>query len=728
MTRRLGNSLRAEIATLRTRLGEAEEALRAIRAGDVDALVIGERVYRLQGAETPYRLLIEEMGEGACMLMENGTILYANRRLADMLGAPLEKIVGSRLRHWVVDEDLAAYEAWLVQGRDNPTKGELRLRGSDNRSVPALISLGMLEMPEAHALGMVVTDLAERKRIEAELRSGNRALRMISACNQALIHAGNEADLLNGICQSIITEGGHLFAWFGYAEHDEAKTVRVAARAGRDEGFLDQAAITWADTERGRGPTGTTLRTGVSTTCAHVRTDPQFAPWRAAALQSGFESSIALPLKAADGVVFGALSIYSGRPDAFGEKETRLLFSLASDLGYGLGVLRIRDEHQKSEIALRLSEQRFDLAVRGSAAAIWDWNVGTGDCYFAPRYRELLGYSQIEFPNRIETFFNLLNPDDAAHVREALAAHFSAGRRPFNETFRLRAKSGEYLWFRSQGQAVYDAEGRAGRMVGAASDITEQKQAQAEILKLNQELEQRVRERTSELQTANAELEAFVYTVSHDLRAPLRAIDGFSRILQEEAAAKLDDEARDNLERVRTASQHMGNLIDAVLRLSRLTRGELRRTQVDLSALALDVFGELRRQEPQRAVEVSVQPGLVVNADPSLIRSVLENLIGNAWKFSSRQPKPKIDFGRLAGACPPVFYVRDNGVGFDQAYSGKLFGVFQQLHRAGDFSGTGVGLASVQRFIHRHGGRVWAESEVGKGATFFFTLEPAAIP
>jgi light-regulated signal transduction histidine kinase (bacteriophytochrome) len=210
--------------------------------------------------------------------------------------------------------------------------------------------------------------------------------------------------------------------------------------------------------------------------------------------------------------------------------------------------------------------------------------------------------------------------------------------------------------------------------------------------------------------------------VSHDLRAPLRRIDGFSCILQEDYGDRLDDEGRENLERIRASSQHMSQLIDDMLLLSRVTLAELRRSPVDLSELARVVSEGLHASEPQRSVEWVIEPDLIVHADGHLMRIVFENLLGNAWKFTSHQPAPRIEFGRMKRDGAWVYFVRDNGAGFDAQYADKLFKAFQRLHTESEFPGTGIGLATVQRVIHRHGGRVWAEGEPDHGATFFFTL------
>jgi light-regulated signal transduction histidine kinase (bacteriophytochrome) len=232
-----------------------------------------------------------------------------------------------------------------------------------------------------------------------------------------------------------------------------------------------------------------------------------------------------------------------------------------------------------------------------------------------------------------------------------------------------------------------------------------------------------------ELEVTNRELEAFSYSVSHDLRAPLRSIDGFSQILLEDYADELDEEGKDYLGRVRAASQRMGRLIDDLLGLSRVTRGTMRRERVSLSALAEEVARELEEANPERRIQFSAQGGLEVWGDPRLLRVALENVIGNAWKFTEKQPEARVEFGhseKLSDTSRvPVYYVRDNGAGFDMAYAGKLFGAFQRLHDANDFEGTGIGLATVQRVVRRHGGHIWAEGEVGRGATFYFTIPPS---
>jgi len=257
-----------------------------------------------------------------------------------------------------------------------------------------------------------------------------------------------------------------------------------------------------------------------------------------------------------------------------------------------------------------------------------------------------------------------------------------------------------------------------------------------ELRRYATELEQRVAERTQELQerheavrrnaaellAANQELDAFAYSVSHDLRAPLRSIDGFSHVLLEDYAAQLDQAGRDSLQRVRAASQRMATLIDDLLKLARVTRAEMRTEVVDLSGMARDIVAELQRATPERHVEFAIAPGLEARGDPRLLRVALDNLLRNGWKYTAKQPRPQIEFASTNVNGERAFVVRDNGAGFDMKYADKLFGVFQRLHSAAEFEGTGVGLATVRRIITRHGGRIWAEGAVDRGATFYFTL------
>ena len=364
---------------------------------------------------------------------------------------------------------------------------------------------------------------------------------------------------------------------------------------------------------------------------------------------------------------------------------------------------------------LRLA-RLIDLAndavyIRGEDGTVGYWNRGA---------ERLYGWSQEEALGR--------RPDDLLRTRspvptpELIAA---VGRdRYWEGELTQTCRDGRRIvvasrWVLDQGSTP---RGAPDRILQIDSDITARKAAEEESRALNAQLEQRVRDRTAQLEETNQELEAFTYAVSHDLRAPLRGILGFTGALVEEYGPGLDDQARHWCERILAASRRMGQLIEDLLRLSRTTRGELDVGPVDLTAIAQGIADDLRAVEPGRQVEFVIAPGLVATGDARLLRIVLENLLGNAWKFTNRHEHARIEFGAEPSQGAPAYFVRDDGAGFDGSAADRLFRPFQRFHRDGEFPGTGIGLATVKRIIHRHGGTIWADSAVEQGATFRFTL------
>ncbi len=384
-------------------------------------------------------------------------------------------------------------------------------------------------------------------------------------------------------------------------------------------------------------------------------------------------------------------------------------------------ILRDVTERRHAEEALRQSESSLKQAQRLAGIGNWKWDLRADRHVWSEEVYRIYGRDPSLPPAVYPAVKEYFTPESWTRLAAAVETAMAKGI-PYECDAEVVRTDGRRHWITARGEPTRATDGTVIELHGTVQDITERKHAEEEIRQLNETLEQRVIQRTTQLEAANKELEAFSYSVSHDLRAPLRSIDGFSQALLEDYPDKLDEDGRHYLARVRAGTQRMAELIDDMLQLSRVTRAEMRRETVDLSALAESIVADLKRMEPQRRIETVIESGLQAEADPRLLQIALANLLSNAWKFTGRRPAARIDLGALDSGNEHAFYVRDNGVGFDMAYVGKLFGAFQRLHAMSEFPGTGIGLATVQRIVHRHGGRVWAEGAVNEGATFYFTL------
>lgn len=383
---------------------------------------------------------------------------------------------------------------------------------------------------------------------------------------------------------------------------------------------------------------------------------------------------------------------------------------------------------QAVEEALRESEAQLRAVLENTTEGVVVSDLEGRTIYWNRAALRMHGYASMDecrhlLPEFADTF-ELSTPDRAVlPLDQWPLSRVLRGEQLANWEVRVRRTDTDLQLVVVYGGAVIrDAERQPLLALVTIGDITERKRAEDEVRALNEELEERVAIRTAELEAANRELEAFSYSVSHDLRAPLRSMEGFSANLLKLYEDQLDERGRDYLRRVRAAAQKMGVLIDDILNLSRAGRVEMHPRRVDLSAMAREITDELLGSDPNRKVEFRIEEGLSALGDEHLLRIVMHNLLSNAWKFTSKQPRALIEFGGAHEQGRGVYYVRDNGVGFDPAYADKLFSPFQRLHTEDEFPGTGIGLALVQRVVRRHGGRVWAEAAVGEGASFFFTL------
>jgi PAS domain S-box-containing protein len=357
------------------------------------------------------------------------------------------------------------------------------------------------------------------------------------------------------------------------------------------------------------------------------------------------------------------------------------------------------------------------LAQKAAEIGSWDWNLQTGELVWSEQIEPIFGLKKGEFEKTYDSFLEMVHPEDRQFVTESINNCIKK-EAEYDIEHRIVWPDKSIHWVKEIGDIITDETGKPKRMLGIVMDITKDKETEENIIRLNEKL----LSHATELEVINKELEAFSYSVSHDLRAPLRSIDGFSQAIMEDYSEKLDREGKDYLKRVKNAAQQMSDIIDDLLKLSRITQHKVDQEKIDIADLSRKIINEFKRNDSKRKIKVKIQDNLVVNGDRHLLEMALKNLISNAWKFTSKKPNAEIEIGRTKKADKDVYYIRDNGAGFDMKYAEKLFVPFQRLHKKDEFKGTGIGLGIVARIIHRHGGHIWGEAEEGKGAVFYFTI------
>ncbi len=802
--------------------------------------------------EIDFRTLVENSADPILRYDRDCRRVYVNPEIHRISGKPIESLIGHKPSDGQLLSDSEAEKLTTAIHRtfDNDQACHTDFEFIDLNG--DLHSYDMLLIPEHDADGKVKTvlgiarDITERRQAEQELHRLNRELQAISNCNQSLLMATDEQELLNEICNIICKQAGYLFAWVGYAENDVAKTIKPVAWAGVGGDYIANTKLSWSGAEHDQVPAGIVIRSGEPIYVENFEDSALMTPWKQNALEHGYHSGIALPLKNENGQPFGALLIYSGEKKSFNLAEIRLLEELAADMAYGITNLRARAERQRVTEALQASEhlqrllldsltqqvfykdldsryiacnltfahglgmepedivgksdfelypqelaeryrvddravmasgeardieepyevggQRFwvhtvktpirdttgnvtgilgifwDITEQKNAAqelersqaglseaqriahlGNWELNLTNNELIWSDEIYRIFEIDRAKFGASYEAFLDAIHPDDRDMVNKAYTESVKY-KLPYNIVHRLLMPDGRIKYVNEKCETYYGEDGKPTNSFGTVHDITEIRQAEEKIHKLNQELERRVTKRTAELEDANKELEAFSFSVSHDLRAPLRAIDGFSHILLEEYAETLDDEGKRLLSVVRDNTVRMGQLIDDILKFSRAGRLEINFSQIDMEEMAHDVFNELSLSIDASGLQFEIESLPQARGDSAMIRQVLVNLFSNAIKFSSTQETPRIQVGATITENEIIYFVKDNGVGYDMQYMDKLFGVFQRLHDTAEFEGTGIGLAIVKRIITRHGGRVWAEGKVDEGATFYFSL------
>jgi PAS domain S-box-containing protein len=676
--------------------------------------------YQVEFARNAARFLnlVESANDAVLFVGAEGRLMVVNRKAEDLYGYSrdeLLRMVIDDLRAPEVREETALRIAEVEEGRG--ALFETVHVAKDGHHIPVEVSTHREALEGSDVYFLIVRDVSARKADQRRILTLNRLLLTISEVNQLIVRERDPDRLLAEACRILVEHGEYRMAWIGLTEPPTGM-VRPVASAGRVEGYLDDVDIRFDDTPTGRGPKGTAIRERRPVIANDWITDAVVGPWRERGLERGYRASATVPLLAGE-VALGALTVYAGDPGVFDGEVVKLLVELTADLAFALQALET--ERQK-DVALRaLSESE-----RHYHSLFTNMLEGFAYCKMLFEVDRATDFVFLEVNEAFEALTGLNDvvgrkvTDVIPGIRETNPELFeiygrvaATGRPDRFETF-VGALG---IWF-----AVSAYSPQRGRFVAIFDNITDRRKAESEVQELNRELEARVQARTAELQAANEELEAFSYSVSHDLRAPLRAIDGFSRVLVEEFGPRIDDEGRRLLGVIRANTQRMSQLIDDLLAFSRVGRHGMQRAPVDMAAFAREAFGEQLPEAARARVTLNVGALPNVDGDPAMLRQVWANLLSNAVKFSAPKEKPVIEvFGEVDGE-DAVYHVRDNGVGFDMQYADKLFGVFQRLHTTREFAGTGVGLALVQRIVQRHGGRVWAEGAVGEGATFSFAL------
>ena len=639
---------------------------------DITERRLAERA--LGESELRYRTLIDNMLEGIMVVDNQDAIIFLNPNMAAMLGYTIQEMMGRPLFDFMSEEEAERARIRLERRRRGIREQfDAEFLRKDGTLVYAAVAAAPM-MEGGKYMGAIagIIDITERRKAEEAVRESEERLRAI------LDNMGNPV----------------------YMRDIEGRLI-----------FVNNIVLKMVGAKAKEELYGKTI---FDLFAPEVASDLQRTDLEAMAAEGPLQVEEKVPFH--DDGVHDLITMKFALKDSKGDK-------------YALcGVVTDITSLKRAEDALRKSEQGLREAQRIAHIGSWEWDIINKHVDCSEEVYMIFGWPKDEPPS-YENLIYSIHPDDRSRVRMAVMEVLKGERFAIDSRIMRPDGSGRRAYL--QGELLRDPSGNPLRMIGTVQDITERKMAEDEVIKLSRELEKRVEERTMELKkameglaAANREIETFTYTVAHDLRSPLRLIDGFSMLLLKKQKERLDHDGQDQLDRIRGAVKRMGQLIEDLLNLSYVMRAEVSCEKVDLSALVWAITSDLMKASPERAVKLKVEEGLVARGDKKLLRMVLENILGNAWKFTSKTPEALIDFcaaGQENGK--EVFRVSDNGVGFDMRMAEKLFQPFQRLHTDEEFPGTGVGLATVQRIINRHGGRIWAESEPGRGATFFFTLE-----
>ncbi|HEY4371658.1 MAG TPA: PAS domain S-box protein [Burkholderiales bacterium] len=612
---------------------------------------------------------------------------------------------------------------------------EQRLLRTDGSSLMAEAIAMPIEWAGKPAVLSIIRDLTEKKAQAARVERLSNFYVALSRTNETIFRENNLKTLCRKVCELAVAHGGLLLAAIRLPDAHGHLVSYV--HAGADAGPMGVSPVDPADP---RHPAAQVWRTGTPYIVNQIQADPDSQPERREAAAAGVGAGVVFALTVA-GAPVGLLSVFASDPDFFDPELTNLIDEMARNLSFAF-------ERERNAAALAASQQSYRSLFESSPDAI---RVIQQEriVMLNPAGLRLFGVAAMEEIVG-QSVYDHIDPVFQGDARERFRI-VTAEKRPTPPVEQVLVRADGVRLDVEVVTLPFDYEGRPAALT-ILHDLTARKAVERATMQLNAELEERVQRRTAELKRANADLEAFSYTVAHDLRAPLRRMSGYAALLENKLGIQMDEEAREFIARIQGGSDAMARLIEGLLEIARVGRAELKPAQIDLSGVAAALAHEYAARVPGRMVEFVITPSLTAYADPRLVRDVLDNLLGNAWKFTSTHARARIEFGALEPGVAPliarmvpgtvmheapalsldglpadaarwrVFYVRDDGAGFDPRYASKLFGAFQRLHSHNEFPGTGIGLASSSRIIAHHGGRIWAEGEPEKGATFYFSL------